>query len=142
VRQVVKSFEKQAQKKKIDLSFVTRNEACIIKADSLFLIQIFENLVSNAIKFSRSGAAVSVSVQEHDSKARVEVRDQGPGLSEEDLQVLFKKFQRLSAKPTGGEGSIGIGLSIVKKYTELMGGSVWCESILNQGATFIVEFKK
>lgn len=142
VHQVVKSFEKQAHKKDIALSFATSNDACKIKGDSLFLIQIFENLISNAIKFSERGKQVVVRVLENGNKVKVEVCDQGPGLSEDDLHVLFKKFQQLSAKPTGGEGSIGIGLSIVKKYVELMGGEVWCESQLHKGASFIVEFKK
>ncbi len=71
--------------------------------------------------------------------ARVVVRDEGPGLNENDKQQLFGKFARLSAQPTGGEHSTGLGLSIVKKLVELMNGRVWCESELGQGATFIVE---
>jgi signal transduction histidine kinase len=142
VQQVVKSFEKQALKKDIELSFSTNTGQPRIKGDSLILIQVFENLISNAIKFSSRDKKIVVNVQENSTAIRVEVRDQGPGLSKEDKQVLFQKYQSLSAKPTGGEGSIGIGLSIVKKYVELMGGTVWCESELNQGATFIVEFNK
>ena len=64
----------------------------------------------------------------------------GPGLSPEDQKKLFGKFARLSAKPTGGEHSTGLGLSIVKKMVEVMNGKVWCESELGRGATFIVEF--
>lgn len=142
VHQVVKSFEKQAIKKDIQLRFVTNNEQSQIKGDSLHLIQIFENLISNAIKFSEKGKQVFISVKENGNKVRIEVADEGPGLSAEDLQVIFKKFQRLSARPTAGEGSIGIGLSIVKRYVELMDGIVWCESELGKGATFIIEFKK
>jgi signal transduction histidine kinase len=70
----------------------------------------------------------------------VEVQDEGPGLSAEDQKKLFGKFARLSAKPTGGEHSTGLGLSIVKKMVEAMNGKVWCESELGRGATFIVEF--
>jgi signal transduction histidine kinase len=69
----------------------------------------------------------------------LEVRDNGPGLSEEDKRKLFGKFVRLSAQPTGGEHSTGLGLSIVKKLVEAMQGRVWCESTLGKGATFIVE---
>ena len=70
----------------------------------------------------------------------MEVQDEGPGLSAEDQKKLFGKFARLSAKPTGGEHSTGLGLSIVKKMVEAMNGKVWCESELGRGATFIVEF--
>jgi signal transduction histidine kinase len=72
----------------------------------------------------------------------VEIKDSGPGLTEDDMSLLFKKFQRLSAKPTDGENSTGLGLSIVKKYVELMGGRVWCDSGYGRGANFIVEFQK
>ena len=70
---------------------------------------------------------------------RFEVQDYGPGLSREDKTRLFGKFARLSARPTAGENSTGLGLSIVKKLTEAMNGRVWCESELGKGATFIVE---
>lgn len=70
---------------------------------------------------------------------QIAVKDEGPGLSENDKADLFKKFARLSAQPTGGEQSTGLGLSIVKKMVESMNGKVWCDSEQGQGATFIVE---
>jgi signal transduction histidine kinase len=70
---------------------------------------------------------------------RVEVQDEGPGLTEDDKKKLFGKFARLSAQPTAGENSTGLGLSIVKKLVELQNGNVWCESTYGEGATFIVE---
>ena len=72
-------------------------------------------------------------------KVRCEVKDEGPGLTEEDKAKLFGKFARLSAQPTGGEHSTGLGLSIVKKMAEAMGGTVWCESEYGHGASFFVE---
>jgi signal transduction histidine kinase len=70
---------------------------------------------------------------------RIEIQDEGPGLTEDDKANLFGKFARLSAQPTGGEHSTGLGLSIVKKMVEAMNGRVWCESVYGKGATFIVE---
>jgi signal transduction histidine kinase/ligand-binding sensor domain-containing protein len=70
---------------------------------------------------------------------RIEIRDEGPGISADDQTKLFGKFARLSAQPTGGEHSTGLGLSIVKRLVEAMNGRVWCESELGKGATFIVE---
>jgi two-component system, sensor histidine kinase and response regulator len=72
----------------------------------------------------------------------VEIQDEGPGISQDDMKKLFGKFARLSARPTGGEHSTGLGLSIVKKMVEAMNGNVWCESELGKGATFIVELPK
>ena len=81
-----------------------------------------------------------VTLKDHEVKVIVSVKDQGTGMTAEDLDKLFKKFQRLSARPTNGEDSFGIGLSIVKKYVELMDGRVWCESEPGKGSTFLVEF--
>lgn len=142
VHQVVTSFEKTAQKKEITLSFTSQCETCGIRGDSLFLIQVFENLISNAIKFSSPGKSIHVIIQERNNNVIVRVKDQGPGLTEEDKLNLFKKFSKLSAKPTAGEGSLGLGLSIVKKYVELMEGKVSCESQVGNGAEFVVEFPK
>jgi signal transduction histidine kinase len=72
----------------------------------------------------------------------MEIEDEGPGIPGEDMPRLFQKHQKLHARPTGGESSTGLGLSIVKKYVEAMEGKVWCESEFGQGATFIVEFQK
>ncbi|MBY0424885.1 MAG: ATP-binding protein, partial [Cytophagales bacterium] len=72
--------------------------------------------------------------------SRISVMDQGPGLNEDDFKKIFGKYQKLSAKPTGGEASTGLGLSIVKKYVEAMQGKVWAENREGLGASFIVEF--
>jgi len=142
VQQVVKSFEKQASAKNITLRFQTDDENHFVKGESLFLMQIVENLLSNALKFSEPNKKVEVDVEAVGQHIWISVKDQGPGLTEEDISMLFKKFQRLSAKPTGDESSTGLGLSIVKKYIELMNGRVWCKSEPGKGATFTVELPK
>jgi PAS domain S-box-containing protein len=101
--------------------------------------QIVSNFVSNAVKYSPTGKNVFVRAQISDERVRVEVEDEGYGISAEDMTKLFGKFAKLSARPTGGESSTGLGLSIVKKTVEAMNGRVWCESELGKGATFIVE---
>jgi signal transduction histidine kinase len=73
---------------------------------------------------------------------RIEVQDEGPGLTNEDKDKIFGKFTRLSAKPTAGEHSTGLGLSIVKKMVEGMNGKVWVESEFGKGATFILLLPK
>ena len=69
-----------------------------------------------------------------------EIKDEGPGLTESDKKMLFGKYQKLSAKPTGNETSTGLGLSIVKKFVEAMQGRIWCESQAGNGASFFVAF--
>lgn len=110
------------------------------QADKSYAEQVLENLVSNAIKFSPFERSVFINLTTENGNAICEIKDQGPGLSEEDKKKLFGKYQKLSAKPTGNEISTGLGLSIVKKFVEAMNGEIWCESELGQGASFFVKF--
>ncbi len=65
--------------------------------------------------------------------------DQGPGISESEMPLLFGKFQKLSNRPTAGEGSSGLGLSIVKELVESLGGQIYCQSTVGEGSLFTVE---
>ncbi|MFN8359165.1 MAG: tetratricopeptide repeat-containing sensor histidine kinase [Candidatus Kapaibacterium sp.] len=112
-----------------------------MEASPLIYTQILDNLISNAVKFSQTGTAVHVRMLlRNETTIQIRVQDQGPGLTEDDKSKLFKKFSKLSARPTGGELSTGLGLSIVKKLVESMNGTIWCESTIGEGATFVVEF--
>jgi signal transduction histidine kinase len=90
--------------------------------------EAIDNLLSNAIKYSPLGGRIEVSVEHQNDKTLIRVKDGGAGLSPEDISRLFGRFQRLSAKPTGGESSTGLGLSIVKRIAELHGGTIAAES--------------
>jgi signal transduction histidine kinase len=101
--------------------------------------EAIDNLVSNAIKYSPIGGKISVTVSHEDDNTVIRVTDQGAGLSPEDLGRLFGRFQRLSAKPTAGESSTGLGLSIVKRIIDMHGGEVTAASPgPNKGATFTI----
>src|SRR5437870_6633660 len=101
--------------------------------------EAIDNLVSNAIKYSPIGGKITVAVTHEGSDTVIRVADQGAGLSPEDLGRLFGRFQRLSAKPTAGESSTGLGLSIVKRIIDMHGGHVTAESAgPGQGSTFTV----
>lgn len=113
-------------------------EAVWGKADRNATMQILDNLMSNAVKFSPHKSTVQVKLAVANGYVNIGVKDEGPGLSAEDQKKLFGKFVRLSAQPTGGESSTGLGLSIVKKLAEAMSGTVLCESVLGNGATFLL----
>ena len=101
--------------------------------------EAIDNLISNAIKYSPLGGKVTVLVSQKDDNTVIRVVDEGAGLSPEDLARLFGRFQRLSAKPTAGESSTGLGLSIVKRIIDMHGGQVTADSAgPGQGSTFTV----
>src|ERR1700712_2583098 len=113
-------------------NFVTMCDAARIR-------EAIDNLVSNAIKYSPIGGRIIVAVSHEGHNTVIRIGDQGAGLSPEDLGRLFGRFQRLSAKPTAGESSTGLGLSIVKRIIDMHGGSVTAESSgPGQGSTFTV----
>jgi signal transduction histidine kinase len=90
--------------------------------------EAIDNLVSNAIKYSPIGGKIAVAVNHEKNSTVIRIADEGAGLSPEDIGRLFGRFQRLSAKPTGGESSTGLGLSIVKRIVDMHGGHVTAES--------------
>ena len=111
----------------------------LVRADGDRLHQILDNLLSNAIKFSKLEGRIDVKVFNTEHEVRFEVRDSGPGFRPEDRALLFQRFQRLSARPTAGESSTGLGLSIVRDLVQMHGGLVRAESLGDQqGSVFIV----
>jgi signal transduction histidine kinase len=120
----------------------SRNEvdgACLASVDPDRAWEIVDNLVSNALKFSPPGRRVWVRTGCGAAGVRVEVSDEGPGLTSADRERAFRRFQRLSARPTAGESSTGLGLSIVKTLVELHGGTIAIESEPGAGARFVVD---
>ncbi len=105
--------------------------------DSDRIREAIDNLVSNAVKYSPIGGAIDIMVTQEAANIIIQVTDQGAGLSPEDISRLFGRFQRLSAKPTAGETSTGLGLSIVKRIVDLHGGRITVKSAGHaKGATF------
>jgi ligand-binding sensor domain-containing protein/signal transduction histidine kinase len=152
-------YAPHADRKAITLHFEPAEQLYAF-ADNGAVRQILDNLVSNAIKYSPPGKHVWVIISREESstlslhavrqgaliqnaesnrRVQIIVKDEGPGLSKEDQQKLFGRFAKLTPRPTAGEHSTGLGLSIVKQLVEAMNGRVWCESELGQGTAFIVE---
>lgn len=111
-----------------------------VEMDPQKIEEVLDNLLSNAIKFSEDGASVGIRCFSNGgAKMTLDVIDDGQGLSEEDIKKAFGRGAKLSAKPTGGETSSGLGLWIVKRIVEAHSGRVWVKSQPGKGATFSFE---
>ena len=138
-KNIEENFSIFAREKGIKLNIKVDSKRKTIRKDETILVHILNNLISNAIKFSGRGTTVTVGfVDYQDDRIRIDVTDQGPGFTKEDKEKLFKKYQRLSAQPTEGEKSTGLGLSIVKLYTEVLGGEVSYSSEVGRGTVFSI----
>lgn len=134
--QLVRDDSQAAERKQIDVRLSIPDEIPDIGGDRGAVFQILDNLFSNAIKYSPPECEVTLSARSDRTVCIVDVIDEGRGLSEADQQNLFKKFSRLTPKPTGGESSNSLGLWIVNRMAESMGGRVYCKSLLDEGSTF------
>lgn len=128
----------QAENKSITLYFKPPGP-CEALVDETQMQRVVDNLVSNAIKFSPRQSSVRVQLEKAGETMRITVADEGPGLTEEDKTKIFGKLQRLSAQPTGGEPSNGLGLYIVRELVKNHDGRIYVESQQGEGATFVVE---
>lgn len=139
LREVIDANRPNAARKDLALE-VTAPTPLPIVGDVERLREAFDNLVSNAIKYTPAGGAVDVEGTLAADAVRIVVRDSGPGLSPEDATRLFGRFQRLSAKPTGGESSTGLGLWIAKRIVDLHEGRISGESRSDgKGSLFTIE---
>jgi signal transduction histidine kinase len=139
LRQVVERFETAARENRIELEYgVPIDGAVTVYAGAEGLDRIFNNLISNAVKYTPSGGRVSVTLSLTEGSARVEVADTGIGIPEESLEHLFEEFYRApNAKAQIKEGT-GLGLAITKDLVTRYGGQITVQSRLGQGTTFVV----
>ena len=107
----------------------------LVRADVLRIYQVLSNLITNALKFTRSGGRVSLSVTAEDGFARFCVRDTGQGIAPQDLALIFERFYQ-AQRPTDQQPGLGLGLEISRGLVELHGGRIWAESVVDQGSAF------
>jgi len=138
IEYIIDDFEQNAKQKNIEIKFVQPKEIKIT-TDEQAIHRILENLISNAIKYSNPDGTVDIELLSGSDKVTIKIKDNGLGIQDSEKKRVFQKFPRLSNKPTAGENSTGLGLSIVKKLTELIGGNISFESEYGKGTTFVLE---
>jgi len=138
LKTVIKNYQLAATDKNIELKLIIPQDVPLLLSNNDVLQQVLDNLVSNAVKYSPLNSDIEIKLLVETDHIQINIQDHGSGFTEEDKTKLFSKFARLSAKPTGGEHSTGLGLFIVKKLVDSLNAEVWCESEVNNGACFIV----
>ena len=139
---VFQRFSPVAQEKGIGLQLSHDHIDRPVLMDRVLLLQILDNLVSNAIKFSPTDTEVRMKAFCDASGLLIRITDQGPGFSEADKALMFNRFQKLSAQPTGNALSTGLGLSIVKRYVAELRGEISLATEVGKGSTFSLRFQK
>ncbi len=140
LNEVILHEQKVAERKNQIIRFRDFIEGiCFLEGDKLKITEVIENLLSNAIKYSKFNAEIEVTSEIVGRNYNIIIADRGPGFTERDKKNIFGKFQRLSATPTGGEASTGLGLYIVKTIIDLHNGQILLENRPGGGSIFTIE---
>jgi signal transduction histidine kinase len=138
---VINDNQPQAALKRQNICFNAGNDCCVTGDESL-LRDILDNLLTNALKFSPPDKSIWMSIRSNDAAVICEVRDEGPGFNDSDKAKMFDLFQKLSAQPTGGESTIGLGMAIIKDLVELNKGKISVISEPGNGSAFVIEIPR
>ena len=132
-------FENEWERKGIEIETDIADEI-YINADPELLILVWQNLISNAVKFTDKGGTVSLSCSENDGRAVVTVKDTGCGMDEDTGRHIFEKFYQ--GDTSHASKGNGLGLALVKRIIDITGAEISVESVLGSGSTFTVRLKK
>ncbi len=138
----LESFQSVVNAKKITLQSSLPKAAVYLYIDEDKIIQVMNNLLNNAVKFTPEGGGIMVGMTVNRDEVLVSVKDTGVGINEEDMTRLFEKFQQFSRAPGPGIKGTGLGLAICKSLVELHGGQIWAESRVGKGTTFFFTIPK
>lgn len=135
---VIEQLEEFANKKGINILF-TKDKNIFLEADQTLIIQLFLNIIENSIKYSKPNGFVKMYIIENSNEIKIEISDNGIGISEEDLPHIFERFYR--ADKSRDRTGTGLGLSIVKWIVDVHNGTINVESKLNEGTKFVIKLK-
>jgi two-component system sensor histidine kinase VicK len=139
IEPLLKPFELVAKEKNIGICFDCPAEPVYAQINREKFVRVIENLVSNAVKFTKTGGEVSVSLKKESERVILQVSDNGIGIPEPLQRSIFQKFTKANRQGTQGEATTGLGLYIVKQIVDLHKGKIWLESKENQGTCFYIE---
>jgi signal transduction histidine kinase len=134
--ELANQFSHQAAAKNVQIR-IDVARCADLHTDRELLNVILQNLVGNAVKYSKHGTVLLIADSQADGVCRLRVQDEGPGIAPERIAQIFAPYQR---GETHGQGGVGLGLSIARQAAELLQGRIWVESKLGEGSTFLLEF--
>jgi len=132
----------EAAKKSTRIELVNRTKNPMIDVDRIKIRQVVDNIINNAVKYSPRGSLITVKIHADDASSGFSVSDNGPGIPDNERHKLFKDYGRLSAQPTGGEKSTGLGLAICRKIVEAHRGTISVENNPGRGCEFVVRLPR
>ena len=142
ITEVVDSLGILASAKDIELKANMCKEELLVDIDRDRIVQVLTNLIGNAIKFIPVSGRINVDVTDCDGQIQVAVRDNGPGLSEDEVEKIFDRFVQVHQFAGPGEHGTGLGLAIAKELVQMHGGRIWVESSPQEGCCFFFTIPK
>lgn len=137
-KEVIRLDQITADRKDIAIKFESNGDPAKTPFDYNKLRQVVDNLVSNAIKFSPHGSSIWVNAEADNGQIKIAVKDEGPGIPENERELVFKTFGKASVKPTGGETSTGLGLAICHRIIDAHGGAITIDCPASGGSEFSI----
>ena len=139
LEQAILPYQPKAMQQGVKLSVETEDHLPEIRVDVARMMQVFGNLISNALRYTPEGGEIILSAQAGDHQVILSVKDTGQGISEEDIPYVFDRFKRVDPSRHAESGEAGLGLAIVKALVEANHGCVRAESALGQGTTIFMD---
>jgi signal transduction histidine kinase len=132
----VSMVREQATRNGVQLTLHGNGSLDVVTGDERRVRQVIFNLLSNAVKFTSAGGSVDVTSARVNGEVRVSVADTGPGIAGDDLDRIFEEFQQTETGARQHEGT-GLGLALSRRFVEMHGGRIWCDSEVGKGSTFV-----
>jgi Na+/proline symporter/nitrogen-specific signal transduction histidine kinase len=143
VKKTIELVKPITHKNKIQIELSTSEEEVLIQCDESKMIQVFTNILSNALKFvPKESGRIDLSIENDINEVVCKIKDNGKGIPADDIELIFKKFYQSSNQTLKKPSGSGFGLAICKQITELHGGQIYAESELEKGAAFIIKLPK
>jgi len=138
----INSYQLQAEKKNLEIEHCFPRKKFRIYCDPDKVTQIFNNLLSNAIRYSKDNGKITVEISDQNDMVKCRVTDTGIGIEKNNIHKLFSKFEQFKRIDGPGYKGTGLGLAIAKGLVDMHGGKIWAESEINKGTTFCFTLKK